>query len=162
MNQWANTPLPITATFQHNNELLLRFSGSMSAIIAAKNKIGGELLEDGSDVWSQIKEHDHSFFNTDLPLWRISVPPHTPKLKLSGDYAMEWNGALRWYKTNEDEKMIRQIVEKAGGHACLFRNKTTGAVFHPLPTALMKMHKNLKYVFDPENILNPGKMFNDI
>ena len=73
---------------------------------------------------------------------------------------MEWNGALRWYATNAKAPAVRNIVEQVGGHANLFRNQShEHQVFHPLPAALLEIHQKLKRAFDPEGILNPGKMY---
>jgi glycolate oxidase FAD binding subunit len=159
LNRWANTPLPITASFYDGNELFVRLSSSESAIDACKKSIGGELTDTKHLLWNNIKEHQHNFFNTQKPLWRISVPPNTQKLNLPGNNVMEWNGALRWYSCEADAETIRTEVERAGGHATLFKGDITDQIFHPLSKPSMKIHKKLKHVFDPAGILNPEKMF---
>ena len=159
MNQWANTPMPITATFYDGSQLYVRLSGSTSAIDACTKKLGGELLDNSETFWNSIKEHTHEFFNPETSLWRISLPPNTKDLKIIGKSAMEWNGALRWYSTDDDETTIRSEADQVGGHACLFKGNTTEQVFHPLPDVSMRLHKQLKHVLDPAGILNPGKMF---
>lgn len=162
MNQWANTPIPISATFYDGKELYIRLSSSSSAIEACKSKIGGEVLNDSEKFWHSIKEHSHEFFNNNKLLWRISVPPNTKAINISGDSAIEWNGALRWYITDDNETAIRTEAERVGGTANLFNGKITEQVFHPLSETSMKLHKKLKQVFDPAGILNPGKMFAEI
>jgi len=163
MNEWANTPLPISATFHSDNKLYIRLSGSASSLKAASATMGGESYTDHTGLWESVKEQTHGFFNSQKasqdPLWRISVPPNTPELKLSGQYALEWNAGLRWYKTDEPESIVRDTASKAAGHAILFKGDTTNEKFHPLSKAAMKIHKNLKQVFDPEGILNPEKIY---
>lgn len=162
MNDWASTPLPISATFYNGNRLYVRLSGSTSAVKASSQKIGGDTLETHTKFWESIKEHQHSFFNADMPLWRVSVPPSTQELTLPGESVMEWNGALRWCKTDANENLIRKQANKVAGHATLFNGANEEEIFHPLPDTVMKIHKKLKNVFDPAGILNPGKMYAEL
>lgn len=162
MNQLANTPMPISATFYDGHDLYIRLSSSLSAIEACTKEIGGELANNNDIFWSSIKEQTHDFFNSDKSLWRISVPPCTEKLNLSGESVLEWNGGLRWCKSDADENIIRTEVERVGGHATLFKGSTTDQIFHPLSKSSMKLHKKLKHVLDPAGILNPGKMFAEL
>jgi len=162
MNQWANTPMPISATFYDGSNLYIRLSGSSSAIQACKKDISEETISENNKFWMSIKEQTHNFFDTNEPLWRISVPPNTDTLNLPGECVMEWNGALRWYKSDAEENMIRAEAQRVGGHANLFRGGVTDQIFHPLPNPSMKLHKKIKQVLDPAGILNPGKMFAEL
>lgn len=162
LNQWANTPMPISASFYDGSELFIRLSSSESAVEACKKSIGGELANNHNAFWNSIKEQTHIFFKADKPLWRVSVPPNTRLLNILGDHVMEWDGALRWYSSDEDEKTIRAEVGRAGGHATLFKGDVINQIFHPLPKASFALHKKLKQVFDPANILNSGKMFTEL
>ncbi len=162
MNQWANTPLPISATFHDMNTLYVRLSGSPSTIKSSAKEMQGEFIEKNETFWETVKKHKHPFFDTELPLWRISVPPSTPELNIQGECLMEWSGALRWYATDSDERAIRTEVERVGGQATLFKGNSTQNIFHPLSKASMKFHKHLKQVMDPGYILNPGKMFAEL
>ncbi|QMU60699.1 MAG: glycolate oxidase subunit GlcE [Gammaproteobacteria bacterium] len=162
MNQWANTPMPISATYYDGSELYVRLSSSASAVEACKNEIGGHQTEEHEMFWTSIKEQTHAFFSSDMPLWRISIPPNTPTLNLPGASVMEWNGALRWYKSDAEENIIRSEAKRVGGHANLFKGNITDQVFHPIPSPSMKLHKKLKQALDPAGILNPGKMFAEL
>jgi len=73
---------------------------------------------------------------------------------------VEWGGGVRWISADADAARLRSEVERAGGHATLFRggDKSVG-VFHPLQPAVMKIHRRLKDAFDPAGILNPGRMY---
>ncbi len=164
MNAWANTPMPISGNYYDGNALHIRLSGSSSAIRACTEKIVGERVESSEIFWSNVKEQATEFFLTDNPIWRISVPPTTSPLNIHSPYVMEWNGGLRWYAAAEDTDNIRDQTQQAGGHATLFRrasinDSTFKDVFHPLPQTTFNLHKKLKQVFDPANILNPGKMY---
>ena len=162
MNDLANAPFPITANFYDGNALYIRISGSKSAVNECSKIIGGDTLENDESFWISIREQTHEFFNTEIPLWRISVPSNTPELNIDGHCAMEWNGALRWYKSEMRADALRNIVSQAGGHAHLFRGNSIDDIFHPLDKTTHKLNQSLKQVFDPANILNPGKMYADI
>jgi glycolate oxidase FAD binding subunit len=165
MNSWAAKPLPISATCFHGGELTYRLSGAESAVRAAREKLGGEEVMEGAAFWESVREQTHSFFQSGGPLWRLSVKPTTPPLPLSGRQLMEWGGALRWLASEADASVIRTGSEKAGGHATLFRRNGCGlqtAVFHPLPPAMLKIHRRLKEQFDPFHLFNPGRMYAEI
>lgn len=161
MNEWAGKPLPLSATCHVGNLLYVRLSGAAAAVRAARGKLGGEEVADGPAFWRELREHEAEFFRQPQPLWRLSVKSSTPPLNVSGQQLIEWGGALRWLKSDIDATAVREAAAFGGGHATLFRggDKSKG-VFHPLPPALEKIHRNLKQAFDPAGILNPGRMYN--
>jgi glycolate oxidase FAD binding subunit len=159
MNTWAGKPLPLSATLYRKDELFVRLSGSRAAVDAAAKQIGGGET-DGNALWPAIREQTDAFFAGDAPLWRLSVKPTTPPLALTGSQLIEWGGALRWFRTDMPPQAIRDAAAQAGGHATLFRGGDKAAgVFHPLPPALMKLHRNLKQAMDPAGIFNPGRLY---
>jgi glycolate oxidase FAD binding subunit len=162
LNKWGGKPLPISASAWTGGELGVRLSGAAAAVAAAREKIGGELVDSaqGERFWTGIREQTDPFFGNDAPLWRISIPSATPPLKLPGEPLVEWGGALRWLCSHADVRTVREAAKRAGGHATLFRggDKSVG-VFQPLPPAMMKIHGELKREFDPQGILNRGRMY---
>ena len=121
-----------------------------------------EAVDDGPAFWRAAREQTAPFFaRDDLPLWRLSVPSTAPPLALPGRQALTWAGAQRWLKSDADAATVRDAAAQAGGHANLFRAGATGpedAPFPPLPAALAELHLRLKRVFDPQGILNPGRL----
>jgi glycolate oxidase FAD binding subunit len=165
MNKWAGQPLPITATAYRDSDLSVRLSGARVAVDAAAAKMGGAPVAPAQAIrfWAGIREHADPFFADSEPLWRLSVSSTTPPLDLPGQQLIEWGGALRWLKSTADAKTIRDAAARSGGHATLFRGgDRSGDVFHPLAPALMKLHRNLKQVFDPAGIFNPGRLYPDL
>jgi glycolate oxidase FAD binding subunit len=106
-------------------------------------------------------------------VWRISVPPSkgaefadSVKADSGGAAYFDWGGGLVWLGTGEDEgfaRRIHQAAAEAGGHATLVRApeavRAAVPVFQPLDPAVQKLQAGLKASFDPEGILNPGRMY---
>ena len=167
IHQLSMTPLPISASSFHDSVLRVRLSGAEKAVEAAINSIGGDSMDNAGQYWHELKEQRLVFFNTDKPLWRISLASDIDSLGLPADYEnddclYEWGGALRWLKSHVPAHTIQSTAAKLGGHATLFRGDEQHSVFQPLTPGLLRIHKNLKQAFDPENILNPGKLYPEL
>ena len=160
MNAWAGKPLPITATCHVGESLYVRLAGAEPAVEAARQKLGGELVEDGARFWNDLRDHRLDFFDPAAALWRVSLKSTTPPLEVEGSQLVEWSGALRWIAGGADSAAIRERAASAGGHATLFRRGALDAEpFHPLSPAIARVHAKLKRAFDPHGILNPGRMY---
>ncbi|UHD18179.1 glycolate oxidase subunit GlcE [Thiocapsa bogorovii] len=163
MTGWAAKPLPISATCFDGERLWVRLSGNQGGVSAAAERIGGESVDEGEALvfWrDQIREQRHPFFADDAPLWRLSVPPAVPPLSLPGVQLIEWGGAQRWLRSDAAADIIRAATTSVGGHATLFRGgDRRSEVFHPLPAGLMTLHREMKRAFDPNGILNPGRLY---
>ena len=165
INEWAGKPLPVSATAWNGGDLRVRLSGAAAAVEAAMKTLGGERISpaQAERYWQGIREHTDPFFKTRQPLWRLSLKSTTPPLSLPGAQMIEWGGALRWLASDADAQTVRDAAKAGGGHATLFRggDKSIG-VFHPLPPALMTIHRNLKRAFDPAGIFNPGRLYDSM
>jgi len=167
MHAWSQTPLPVSATSFHDSTLRVRFSGAAKAVAAAIGSTGGEPLDNAAQYWQRLKEQQLDFFNTGKPLWRISLASDTGSFgsavgHAETDFLYEWGGALRWLKSDASAEMIQRAAASADGHASLFRQREQPGLFQPLTPGLLRIHKNLKRAFDPENILNPGKLYPEL
>jgi len=163
MNEWAGKPLPITATCHVDGRLYVRLAGATPAVHSAAVKLGGETVTDGAAFWQGIRDQRHAFFGGDEPLWRLSLSSIASELQLPGAQLIEWGGALRWLRSDADAMSVRKTARVSDGHATLFRGSDvrTGA-FHPLPSAMLKLHKRVKQAMDPAGILNPGRMYAEL
>ena len=163
LNAWAGKPLPISASCWCDNVLTLRLSGAEAAIAAAKQKLGGELLEDAATFWNDLREQRHAFFTGSETLCRLSLPSITPPVDLPGEQLIEWGGSQRWW--HGDIAGAREAATQAGGHAVLFRTGDLGdksaGVFQPLSAPLLQIHQRLKAAFDPRGVFNPGRLYPD-
>ncbi len=162
MNKLAGQSLPVSASCWHSGLLTLRLEGTARAVQAAHDKIGGELVSDGTEFWQRLREHQAIFFQSATPLWRLSLPGTAAPIKLAGTSLIEWGGALRWLHSDAPANEIRSFIASAGGQATLFRggDKNVG-VFHPLPPALLEIQKRIKHTFDPHRIFNLRRMFTE-
>ena len=156
--------IPVSAIAYLEGQLFVRFSGVEPAVNKAVQQTGGEPLGQDSVFWEQLNEQQHEFFNSRRNLWRISVPPATGPLALSGDWLFDWGGALRWLKSDESPAAVFQQAAQQQGHAVLFRPEKHGQeqIFQPLVDSLKQLHRKLKKSFDPPGIFNPGRMYREI
>jgi glycolate oxidase FAD binding subunit len=109
------------------------------------------------------------------PVWRLSLPPARAaelaaalRNKVPGARLFfDWGGGLIWLAvpatTDAGEPLVRRAVHAVGGHAMLVRAsvelRTRLSVFEPQDSALGALTRRLKAAFDPEAVLNPGRLF---
>ncbi|NOX27650.1 MAG: glycolate oxidase subunit GlcE [Gammaproteobacteria bacterium] len=163
IHRLANIDLPISASCYDGIHSYLRLSGSEGAVRYAQQVIGGNELSSADSFWQKIKEHQHGFFNSDKPLWRLSVASDTQPIDITGKWFYEWGGALRWLISDAPVNVVQGAAQSAGGHATLYRGTDAmrNDCFQPLSPALYTLHKKLKHAFDPQGIFNPGRMYAD-
>jgi glycolate oxidase FAD binding subunit len=164
MNRWACTPLPITAMCADSRQVYFRLCGTASSVLRSQRDIGGTIFEDGFHFWKDLREHQSAYFESDEPLYRLSVPPAAKFEPMLGsaieDWFLGWGGAQRWLKSDLPFSQVQAMAKKMGGSASLFRGgDRNGEVFAPLPAPLFALHQTLKSKFDPKCILNPGRMY---
>ena len=159
-NRWAGQPLPVSATAWWHGAAYLRLSGTAPALRAARTRLGGESLEPEAAAawWRELRSQRHGLFGAVRNLWRLSLPSSSAPLALEGARLIEWGGALRWYTTDLPATEVRSIATAAGGTALHWRGGTAGSRFHPLPAALLTIHRRLKERFDPHGIFNHNRL----
>lgn len=163
MTAWSAQPLPISASCYDGELLRVRLSGTESGLRSAQAKIGGEEVPGGAAFWLQLREHRLPFFAQREPLWRLSVRPAARAPTLDGKWLIDWGGAQRWLITELPAEAVRKEASGAGGHASLFRGGDRDSeVFHPLSPTSRILHRRLKEAFDPQGILNPGRLYADL
>jgi len=155
MNAWAGRPLPLSAACHMDNTLYIRLSGTGPGVRAASTKLGGTVVEKGDEFWRALREHDCGLFNGATPLWRLSVPPATPPINLSGKCCLDWGGAQRWLKSDSQAAEIHRAAEAAGGHARRFTDALhiQDISAHSAPV-VAQLYRNIKQSFDPAGVLN--------
>lgn len=163
-NAWAARPYPISAAAWDGELLYLRLSGAASAVTQGADQLGGDVVPaaQANEFWHRLREHKLGFFDTDLPLWRVSLAPATPPLNLPGSTLIDWGGGQRWLATDLAPDTVFAAAAAAGGHATLFRGGDRhGLVFQPLTAPLVRLHQRLKASLDPAGIFGPGRLYPD-
>ena len=128
-----------------------------------------------STVWTEIRDARPIAAPLDRPVWKISVAPtRGPEVVadiqalLDVDHFYDWAGGLVWLAadgTGEDagSSLVRGVVDAIGGHATLVRApdsvRLATSVFQPLDPVVERLHRGLKESFDPQHLLNPGRMY---
>lgn len=172
MNQWGGKPLPISAAVWSATEdvgeaITVRLSGAHAAVAAARAALGGEMVENEAACafWADLREQRVDFFRQaggpgQPALWRLSVPSTAPLLDLPGPVLVEWGGAQRWLASDGEARHIREVAERAGGHATLFRGPAEARhhAFHPLAAPLLAIHRRLRAHFDPRGVFAAGRL----
>jgi glycolate oxidase FAD binding subunit len=108
------------------------------------------------------------------PVWRIAAPA-ARSARIVADVsryidcraAYDWAGGLIWLETapllHAGAIELRRALNEHGGQATLIRGEaaTRAAVdvFQPLDAGLARLTANLKQAFDPDRVLNPGRMY---
>jgi glycolate oxidase FAD binding subunit len=168
VNEWGGQPLPLNASAWWDGMLVLRLSGATAAVGAAQAVVGGEVIDApvAARFWAGLRDHRDAFFigaaravQAGATLWRLSVPPTTPPLKLSGEQLLEWGGAQRWICTTAPASVLRDTAQAAGGHAVLFQgaDKSAGVFARPKPP-LDRIQRELQRAFDPDGVFNPHRL----
>jgi glycolate oxidase FAD binding subunit len=153
--------------------LVLRLAGASAAVESASRQLGGESVEPAmaSAFWDGLRDQTDEFFagaheavSRGALLWRLSVPAGTPPMRLGGQQLIEWGGAQRWLCSAMPAPAIREAARAVGGHAVLFRSadpqvRVQIGAFAALSPALERIHADLKRAFDPDGILNPGRLY---
>jgi glycolate oxidase FAD binding subunit len=143
-------------------------------------KVYGKALEldhrDSLEFWGELRRLTVMPYRPTL-LWRISTKPTTaPKLVaaiqryMPAEAFYDWAGGLVWLEVpataDAGTAEIRRATAIHGGHATLIRAepsvRANVEVFQPLSPPVERLTRGLKAAFDPEGILNPGRMYANV
>jgi glycolate oxidase FAD binding subunit len=158
-NRWAGQPLPISAAAWNEGAAWVRLSGAEPAVQAACKVIGGDRVVPAlaKKWWNALRDYTHPLFS-DSSVWRVSVPSVAAPLAIPSEPLIDWGGALRWYAGDLGTVDVRGLAAAVGGTALHWRGAGPGSRFHPLPPAVVEIHRRLKSSLDPEGLFNPGRL----
>ncbi len=146
----------------------------LTAVLAGEGREFTRLdAEQSRILWREIR--DVTLLPQSSCLWRLSVPPAAgaelaPRFaELAAECLFDWSGGLVWLAPEqvsaEQAGAIRETFAPFGGHATLIRAPETARaeleVFQPQPAPLAALTRRVKESFDPERILNRGRMYRD-
>ena len=127
---------------------------------------------DHEGLWRMVRNAE-PFAGGMSPVWRLSVRPGDApavstalQAELAAEVFLDWGGGLVWARLPEGEAAsaaaLRRIVAGKGGHAMLVRAaepvRATESVFQPQAGRIASLSETLRQKFDPDRILNPGRM----
>lgn len=128
--------------------------------------------DDHHDLWRRVRDVER-FQDSTRSVWRLSVKPSDAvaiesalRDDLDADAMFDWGGGLIWVEVPDHDTAraaeVRAIVARFGGHATLVRAPETVRafvdVFQPQIPGLASVSRAIREKFDPDNILNPGRM----
>jgi len=154
------TSHPVSAAAYRDGTLNIRLSGSETAVNTAKQKIGGDEIDNA--IWDALNTLE--CFAAATRLWRVSVAPAS-RLFMEEAAVIDWGGGVRWLVDPGYDP--RDVLANEDGHATLMKYDKelllSGVeIFQALGEPLLGIHKRLKQQFDPAGIFNPGRMYRDI
>lgn len=123
-------------------------------------------------LWLEIRDCMPFADGGNRPVWRVSLAPMAGhafvaelRLHAAVDAFYDWQGGLVWLRIDgaPEAEVVRALVKKHGsGHATLIRasedERRSIPVFEPQPAALAALTARVKEQFDPNDILNSGRM----
>jgi len=157
LRDWLHQGHPVTASCHYQGILSVRLSSTSNSIEQAHKKMGGET--GASDLWPQLRHQTHPCFQQES-LWRLSVAQSTA-IHNEEKQLIEWGGALRWKVSNND---LFEQAKRLHGHATRYNinARSSDEIFQPLQPSMLAIQKRIKQAFDPENILNPNRLYKEL
>jgi len=160
MNRRSGEPKPLTGACWLQGRLYLRLSGIAAAVEQTARQWGGERLSASDVPWEELREQALPFFAQDAPLWRFSVQSTAAPGADTSDMLVDWGGAQRWLRGRYDRERLRREARAGGGHVALYRGGDRRGEVQPDPGPLgQAVHRRLKRAFDPDGLLNPGRLY---
>ena len=133
--------------------------------------LGGDA---GEAFWRALRDVRPFDDDGGADVWKISVPPADgPAVAAAlsardgAEHFFDWGGGLIWLALPASDDAgaapVRAAVAGSGGHATLIRApepvRAAVDVFQPQPAPLAALTQRVKESFDPNRILNPGRMY---
>ena len=150
---------------------LIRFEAAekplSEKLAAARLAVGaGETFEPGEAIFAAIGEGT-LFQNTELEVWRLTLPPTEAARIATALKAPLWlgdqAGGLLWLAAPASGAgLIRGLAAANDGQAMLLKasdeSRAALGLYAPPPAALAGLRARIKHAFDPDGLLNPGRI----
>jgi glycolate oxidase FAD binding subunit len=135
------------------------------------DQLDGDLAE---SLWRAVRDATFLAEPRDRAVWRLSIAPSKAgaavaalRDRMAVRHFYDWGGGLVWIATDPagdaGAAAIREVTRPVGAHATLWRApaeiRAAVDVFEPLAEPLMAVTRGVKASFDPDRILNPGRMY---
>jgi glycolate oxidase FAD binding subunit len=147
----------------------------LAALIGEFGHVDRVAGEESAALWRSIRDVEFIATPGDRAVWRVSVAPSRAASFAAalGATALarfyDWGGGLVWVATAASETAaaaVRRAVVAAKGHATLMRApdalRAAVDVFEPPSPAALRLSRGLKQSFDPDGVLNFGRMYDGV
>jgi glycolate oxidase FAD binding subunit len=150
----------------YRSAALAKLMSAFGPLVHVPDALSGILWQDIRDAAFLLEPHTNA-------VWRLSVAPGkaaetvaTIARQRAVKVFYDWSGGLIWLATAQADQagstVIQQAAAAAGGHATLVRAddglRAVVGVFQPQSPVLQKLQAGIKAGFDPEGLINPGRM----
>lgn len=178
LRKGAASPFSVSgAALASDGAASLRLEGRDDEIDLRAQKVQGHLEREincfgggTSDAyWAEVR--DLGSWAGKSSIWRINLPRASAgelasrlTAETGGEVIFDWAGARAWLATPQDAPVedVREICNAFGGKAMLFKAsaelRAETPVFPPEAGALATLTSRVRDAFDPERILNPGRL----
>ncbi|MGB4952572.1 MAG: glycolate oxidase subunit GlcE, partial [Rhizobiaceae bacterium] len=172
------------ASIGSDSTTIVRLEGSDGSVAYGARELAklwrsfgrAELIEgdESANLWLRVRDAHWLAQPMDRSIWRLSLAPSKAphvladiRQKLGVRYFFDWGGSLVWLAVVDADdagaSVVREAMVNTGGHATLVRASSEIRrridVFEPLPPAVLKLTQEIKKCFDPDRVLNFGRMY---
>ena len=153
---------------------LMKPFGPLSGLNEAQSRVLWRAIRDVIPFAASAAPGAGEVGATERPVWRLSTAPSKGAeltrliaARADAEFLYDWAGGLVWAALAPSDDagaaIVRPAIAQCGGHATLIRApaavRAAVAVFEPQPGPLAALTKRVKESFDPNGVLNPGRMW---
>jgi glycolate oxidase FAD binding subunit len=150
-------------------------AGRLAALISEFGQVDRMTGEESSALWRSVRDAKFVAKPRDRAVWRVSLAPSRAAAFAAGlgevalAHFLDWGGGLVWVATEATETAaaaLRRGVASAQGHATLMRApeslRAVVEVFEPPSAVAMRLSRAVKQSFDPDGVINFGRMYQGV
>jgi glycolate oxidase FAD binding subunit len=147
----------------------------LAALISEFGQVDRMTGEDSLALWRSVRDAEVIVEPRDRAVWRVSLAPSCAAAFAAGlgevalAHFLDWGGGLVWVATEATETAaaaIRRGIASTKGHATLMRApeslRAVVEVFEPPSAVAMRLSRAVKQSFDPDGVLNFGRIYQGV
>jgi glycolate oxidase FAD binding subunit len=178
-------PLDISAAVHLSGRIsasvtAVRLEGFAESVGARERELGKYLQtmgpvtsmagEESTAFWRRQRDLSDFASDPEACVWRLLVPVTNAARVVAatrGEVLYDWGGSQIFIKTSAEDARsqatsLRTLAGEVGGSACLFKApaalRLDLGTFQPRPRAYQELAERIRISFDPNSVLNPGKL----